>query len=60
MNKKYVKHIIKEGSRQHVISYLGVQGYDSKIKSVQHCNCPECEVNKEYDDINQQARGNEE
>lgn len=36
--KKYVKHIIKEGSREHVLSW------DSNGR---RCSCKDCEVNKE-------------
>ena len=35
---KWVKHVIKEGSREHVLSY-DTQGV--------HCSCKNCEINKQ-------------
>jgi hypothetical protein len=34
---KYIKHIIKEGSRYHVVWW---DGYGA------HCTCSNCEINK--------------
>jgi hypothetical protein len=43
-----LKHIFKDGSRQHVISYVGV--YDSTkpfgIRGERKCSEKECEINK--------------
>ena len=44
MNKK---HIIKEGSRNHVINWFGEIQMDGTIKSREVCSEPNCEVNKE-------------
>jgi len=38
MKKKIVKHIVKEGSREHVI-YWDTNG--------SHCSEPNCEINQE-------------
>jgi hypothetical protein len=38
MSEKEIKHIIKEGSREHVI-YYDMNG--------KHCSCKNCEVNKQ-------------
>jgi len=42
---KIVKHIYKEGSREHVLSYHLVND-----KAVIKCSEPECEINKENKD----------
>lgn len=48
--KKYIEHVIEEGSRVHVISYLGVV-YDGEMHGVEQCNVPNCEINQEYDKL---------
>ena len=40
MKTKWVKHVIKEGSREHVLSY--------DTKGV-HCSCKNCEINKHHE-----------
>ena len=50
MNKKYVKHIVKEGARFHVISYLGINHLGNQTE-VQHCSELNCEINKNYDEL---------
>lgn len=47
MVKKIVKHIFEEGSRQHVISWYGVQDASGKIGGHGRCSEPNCEINKE-------------
>lgn len=43
---KPVKHIIKEGARYHVISYVGgYNGYDKPLEVVRKCSEPTCEIN---------------
>lgn len=36
-----MKHVICEGSREHVVSWYGLD--DGTVKRV--CSCPECEIN---------------
>jgi len=50
MAKKYEEHIIKEGARVHVVSYLGII-VNAKMEGVQHCSEANCEVNKRYDEL---------
>ena len=40
---KIIQHIIKEGSRKHVISYDMMRG--------KHCSEPNCEINFSIDEI---------
>lgn len=37
MSKKWKKHVVKEGSRTHVISWF---------TDGRKCSCPDCEVNR--------------
>ena len=46
-----VKHIIEEGSLQHVVSYHGVRGKDGEIRQVQECSEPRCEINTRMESI---------
>jgi hypothetical protein len=39
--KKWVEHIIEEGLRNHVISYVSVDGH-----GIEQCSVPDCEINK--------------
>jgi len=48
MNNQYIPHIIKEGSKDHVISYNLIE-INGKKRSIRHCNIPNCVINKEYD-----------
>jgi len=41
-SKEWIKHIIKEDSRKHVI-WWDMRG--------SHCKCPNCEINKNYNDL---------
>lgn len=50
MVKKYVKHIVQEGSRFHVISWYQFIRWSKKF-SVEICSEPNCEINKEYDKL---------
>lgn len=47
MSKTYVKHIVKQGSREHVTSYHGM----SNGNSYERCSEPNCEKNKHYDQL---------
>lgn len=43
---KVIKHIIKEGSREHVEGYLGVADFDGKITNSKIiCSTSNCEKN---------------
>lgn len=48
MARKYIPHIIKEGARYHVISYVSMRDYEGTIKEYEVCNEPNCEINKQY------------
>ncbi len=41
-----MEHIIKEGSRKHVISWFGEIQTDGTIKSGRVCSEPDCKINK--------------
>ena len=41
MTTKWVPHVVKEGSREHVISY-----HHTKNGSMIKCSEPNCEINK--------------
>jgi hypothetical protein len=45
MEKEYVPHVIEEGSREHVISYIG-----GSFGSFEKCNIENCEINKRWDE----------
>lgn len=46
---EYVKHIVKDGSRDHVIKLVGVN-YQGKRDSFDVCSVANCEVNKRWDE----------
>jgi hypothetical protein len=39
-----VRHIVKNGARYHVVSWVRI-----KDKTYEHCSEPNCELNLEYD-----------
>lgn len=42
-----IRHICKEGSRQHVLSYHGRTDRRGKMHGITRCSEAECEINKE-------------
>lgn len=45
MDKEYIPHVVENGSRKHVIHYVGgING------SYEVCNVLNCEVNKRWDE----------
>lgn len=45
---KYTKHVVKQGSRDHVISIVGTSNKEGFLV----CSVENCEVNKEWDRYN--------
>jgi len=45
------KHVICDGARYHVLSWVGRMDVFGKFTSEPHCSVPNCEINKRHNHV---------
>jgi hypothetical protein len=50
MKNKFIKHIIKNNSREHVLSWVQYVDKNGNVKTQEKCSCPNCEINRNVEE----------